>query len=50
MSIYPIAHDVNFNHLFKEVSAKFHQCKVTVFPFTMNKYHSLVLSSLMILA
>lgn len=50
---YPIASDASFNHLFREVSAKFLQCKVTVFPFVIHKYLSLtsfIIASLMILA
>lgn len=41
VSIYPTAGEINFNHLFKEMSAGFHQCKVIVFPFIVNKYLSL---------
>lgn len=38
MSICPISVDVNFDHLVREVSARFLHCKVTIFPFVINKY------------
>ena len=38
MLICCITSDVNFEQLVKEVSAIFLHCKVTIFPFAINKY------------
>lgn len=38
ISICPITRDVNFDHLFKVLSARFLHCKITTFPFVTDKY------------
>lgn len=37
-SICPITGEVNFDHLFKVLSARFLHCKITIFPFVAGKY------------
>ena len=39
ISIY-ISSNINFDHLDKVVSARFLHCKITIVPFTVNKYYA----------